>query len=333
MMKKRIKQGSALIVAAALVFSAFALPKTYAAIAVKTDKACSLQINVPQDNFVELKDLTVPVKLYKVADINVSGEYTAVEALSTLDFSDVNSESKAAFWEEKAALAKAAVDAAQIPATKEAEIKDGTVTVGALKTGLYLVDAQQTLSDDYQYDFKPYLISLPNNYYYTTQNDDWVYDLTGANALGLKPEKSDRYGDLVINKLLDAYNATLGGATFVFQVEAVKTDVDTKEERVVYSNVVSMTFDGPGTESVTIEDIPAGAEVIVTEIYSGASYTLTSDASQTTTIIADGEEGAPVNVDFSNTYDDRMNGGNGIVNHFAYEDGEWKHQATEDSTN
>ena len=80
-------------------------------------------------------------------------------------------------------------------------------------------------------------------------------------------------------------------------------------------------------------DIPAGAEVIVTEIYSGASYTLTSEESKTVTILADGEEGAPVAVDFSNTYDERLNGGNGVVNHFSYEDGEWKHQATEDSTN
>ena len=92
MMKKRIKQGSAVVLAAALAFSAFALPKTYAAIAVKTDKKCSIEINVPQDGFVELKTLAVDVKLYKVADIDVSGTYTAVAGFETLNVSDVNSE-------------------------------------------------------------------------------------------------------------------------------------------------------------------------------------------------------------------------------------------------
>ena len=333
MMKKRIKQGGAIVLAAALAFSAFALPEAYAAIAVKTDKECSVEIAVPQEGFVELKELEVKVNLYKVADIDVAGKYTAVEALNTLDFSDVHSETTAAQWEEKAALAKEKIEAAQLEATETIMIKDGKGKAENLATGLYLVDAQQTLSDSNQYDFKPYLISLPNNYYYTSGNDDWVYDLTGNNAIGLKPEKTDRYGDLVITKLLDAYNATNGGATFVFQIEASKTDVDTEETKVVYSDVVSMTFTNPGTDSITIEDIPAGADVVVTEIYSGASYTLTSDASLEVVIIADGEEGAPATVNFSNTYDDRHNGGNGVVNHFAYENGEWTHQATEDSTN
>ena len=61
--------------------------------------------------------------------------------------------------------------------------------------------------------------------------------------------------------------------------------------------VVSLVFDGPGTKSVLVEDIPAGTVVTVTEVYSGASYELTTEASQTTTIIAEEEEGNPVTVE------------------------------------
>ena len=47
-----------------------------------------------------------------------------------------------------------------------------------------------------------------------------------------------------------------------------------------------------------------------------------------------GEEGAPAEVFFSNTYDYRLNGGNGVVNSFLYdsESGSWTHSAAEDST-
>lgn len=336
MMKKRLKQVSALLLTAALSFSAVILPQVQAAIAVETDKTdCSVEINVQGEGyFSELSQLPITVNLYKVADVTSEGKYVTVDVFGAagLDFSGISSETKAEEWGTLASDAKEAVDAGALTEpTVTTTIENGTVTVENLATGLYLVDAQQVLSDYYQYDFTPYLISLPNNYYYESGNDDWVYNLTGTNAIGLKPEKSDRYGDLVINKTLDAYNATIGGATFVFQIEGTKTDVDTKETKVVYSDVVSMTFDGPGTESIKITNIPAGAVVTVTEIYSGASYTLTSDASKTVTIIANEEEGAPATADFSNTYDDRMNGGNGLVNTFTYDDGKWTHSATEET--
>ena len=332
MMKKRIKAGGAAVLVMALALSTFVLPKVYAARELEVSRACSVQVTVPVEEFSELGTLPVEIHLYKVADVNVQGEYSAVDVFETLNFSDISSETKAAEWEEKAMEAKALV-------TEETEkaavntLVDGVGSATRLETGLYLVDAQQILSDTYQYDFKPYLISLPNNYYYATQNDDWVYDLTGENAIVLKPEKTDLYGDLVIEKTLDTYNATVGGATFVFQVEGFKEDIDTGEKREVYSNVLSMTFTGPGTESITIKDLPAGAEVVVTEIYAGASYELTSDENQTVIIVTNESEEAPAKVAFSNTYNDEMNGGSGIVNSFTFdsETGSWTHTATQDS--
>ena len=328
MIKRRIQQGGAIALSAVLMFSVFALPDAYAAPGIETDRECSIEVVAAHDDFSELQNLPITVKLYKVADVAANGEYIATEAFDSMDFSDVDSDTVAAVWEEKATLAKEIVDTEETAADKEEVSEEGRILFEGLPTGMYLVDAQPVESDYYMYEFTPYLISLPNNYYYGTGNDDWVYDLTEDNAIGLKPEKSDIYGDLIINKTLEVFNATNEGANFVFQIEGTKTDVDTEEVRVVYSNVVSMTFDGTGTDSVLIEKIPAGADIVVTEIYSGANYELTTEDMVEVTIIAD----SVVEADFSNTHNGGNNGGNGLVNTFTYNDGEWTHNATEDST-
>ena len=340
-MKKSIKRAGATVLVAALAFSAFVLPKTMAAIAIDTDASCAIEINVGKNvggNYIELNTAPVEIDLYKVASVAVTGDFTADAGYETLegDLTALDDKTTAEAWAAISAKAKALIDAEDstlAPVTTVAT-ENGSVEVTGLETGLYLVDAQQTLTDYYQYDFTPYLISLPDNRYYNTGSDRWIYELTDDDAIGLKPLKSDRYGDLVIEKFLDVYNATNVGATFVFQIEGTKTDVDTGEEKVVISDVVSMTFHNPGNDSLTIEDIPAGSEVTVTEVYSGGSYKLTSDGSSTVTIIADEEDGAPATVEFSNTYDDRHNGGTGLVNHFEYntETGGWSHSASEDST-
>jgi len=338
MITKKIKRRSAFVLSAVLAFAAMALPNVYAALGVDTDAKCSVEINVTGVQYKELNGtddqvevLPVTVNLYKVADIDVTGTYTAVPSLETLDFSGLSSETKAAEWEALAEAAQKEVIEDQMEATATAVTEDGVALVNELETGLYLIDAQQVLSANYQYEFIPYLISLPNNYFYNTDSGDdtWIYDQTGRNAIGLKPERTERVGDLVIRKELDVYNATIGGATFVFQVEGSKTDIDTGETRVVYSDVLSMTFKNPGTDSLTIEDLAAGYVVSVTEIYTGRSYSVTSEESQTVMITAD-----QVITEFDNTYDTRLNGGNGVVNTFSYnsETKEWMHAATEDST-
>lgn len=331
MMKKRIKRAGASVLVAALVFSAFVLPKSVAALAIDTNASCAMEINVGKNvggNYAELSTVPVTIDLYRVASVDTTGEYIAGAGYETLDL-NVDEETTADEWMQLAAAAKALVDAegTALEPVRTVATVNGSVTVTDLATGLYLIDAQQAQSDANVYDFTPYMISLPDNRYYDIGNDRWIYELTGDNAIGLKPLKSDRYGDLVIEKFLDTYNATNVGATFVFQVEGTKTDVDTGEVKVVYSDVVSMTFDGAGTESITIEDIPAGSEVTVTEIYSGGCYELTSEGTVTATIIADGADVEPATVEFNNTYDDTHTGGTGLVNQFEYnsETESWTH--------
>ena len=336
---RRIKKGSAILLAAALVFSALALPKAYAAVGiVEPEGGCSVEFSAPTSTFSELSTLEIPVHLYKVANIGVGGDCTPVTGIDT-SLAVIDSNTTADEMKTLAAALKTEVETDGISVTKDAVLKNGAGNVSGLGIGLYLILPETVNSAYNKYEFSPVVISLPSNNYYDNGNDTWIYDV----EVDLKAEKSDRYGDLKINKTVDEYNATVGGATFVFQVEATKTDVDTDETKTVYSNVVSLTFNGPGTESVLIQDLPAGAVVTVTEIYSGAGYKLSSARTQTVTIVAKEEneveqlsettvQGSPVEVSFLNTYDEGMNGGSGVVNSFSYAEGEWTWQQKAEST-
>ena len=324
-MRKRMKKVSAFILAAALLCSALILPEVYAAVGVDTTADCSIEIDLTATPFKHLngkwgsekatstairdyENYPVTVNVYKVAEITVTGKYVAVDSLKDLKDS-VNKKSLQELldglsnkpetnkWDAIMEIAKTQVEAKNLKmtasktATASKMVIDETVDGEKLGTGLYLVDVPTVQTKYYEYNFAPGLVSLPNNYYYSTNDDTWKYVNVAVN---LKPERSDRLGDLKIIKNLDTYNETIDGATFVFQVEATKTDADANETKPVYSNVVAIDFNAPGKKEVIIQDIPAGADVTVTEIYTGASYTLTSDAVKTKVIIADEEEGALV---------------------------------------
>ena len=149
-----------------------------------------------------------------------------------------------------------------------------------------------------------------NNYRFTQTSTKSV-TLTAVNQTVPPP-----LGELEIVKTLSRFAAS-ETATFVFQIEGVK------DGKTVYSNVTTLDFTGPGTKSVVVEGIPVGAQVTVTEVYSGARYKLTSEESQQTVILSPEVEGAPASVTFTNDYGDSGKGGHGILNTFdAVEDGE-----------
>lgn len=313
-MKKIMKKGSALALALALVLSATVLTKVYAAIDIDKGRSCSLNFEL-DGQYEDLNGLTIPVHLYKVAEVEETGEYTALTGYEDLDLGTISDETTAEEWGKRAEKASELVKALTAQPAAQADILhpgEGSKswgTISNLTTGMYLVVAEPVQSAEYSYEFTPYLISMPNNYYYDTQDDSWVYDVT----TGLKPSQTARFGDLIINKTLTSFNTSLGSASFIFQVEAEK------DMKVVYSDVVSITFDGTGTQSVKVENIPAGAEVTVTEVYSGASYQLTSAASQTAVITTDTD----AQVSFTNEYNNQINGGSSVVNHFIYNEGNW----------
>lgn len=331
MMRKRVKEGSAIFLALAVAFSVFALPGVWAANAIQVDRTdCSVEFSVGSD-YTELQKSDVTIDLYKVASVDKSGEYTVVKDFKGLDVSGLSIEDKAgsaAEWAKRAETAAQMAKAGSIT-PKKVVTKNGTVTAGKLETGLYLICPEQVVTDNYTYTFAPSMVSLPNNYYGDDGSDTWVYNLTGENGITLKPEQHERFGDLLINKTLTALNATSGDkATFVFQIDITKADGTTQ------SKVEALTFDAAGKQSAKITGLPAGAQVKVTEVYSGASYKLTSMNGVQTTITANDEysaDGAPTaEVSFINETDGRTNGGYGVVNHFELdENGQYQYIAQE----
>ena len=277
MMNKRLKQGSTFLLAVALTFPLLTLPGAKAASAIDTGQKCSIEFDI-SGNSSELLSASIPVNLYKVASVDESGNYTVTDAFTGLDLSSVsadNLDTAAATWAARAKEAQGKLTDSDgktvVEPTETVTLQNGRGTATGLKTGLYLVDTPKVITPNYTYTFTPYLVSLPTNNYYNNDqtSDDWIYDLTKEynSAVGLKPEQHVRYGKLVINKELEDHNATFGDkATFVFQIDI--TTPDNKKE----TRIEELTFDAAGSHSVTIEKIPAGSHVTVTEVYSGASY-------------------------------------------------------------
>lgn len=279
---------------------------------------------VSGDRFTDLNEETIQVSLYRIASVDVSGKYQVTEEENRYqklesDLENISSATTAQDWMELAEAAYAlAVSAGDGTGTKDTpdtpkstlsfQKNDGEAarTAGGLATGLYLAVAEDVTTEEFIYHFTPYLISLPGNAYAAGGSDEWLYHVT----VGLKPGQEDRMGDLQIAKTLRSYNETLGGASFIFEIKAVKNG------KTVYSDVCSLAFDSPGTKTVTIRGkIPVKSEVTVKEVYSGACYDVTEGTlkEQHPTITADRMGTA----DFSNDYDERLNGGSSIVNAFA----------------
>lgn len=321
-MKKRIKTAGALTLAAITVLSAAGLSSVYGALGVETDRKCSLTFTLDDTEFAELRDLEIPVDVYKVADITEEAVYdtTNYTDFADLELEKVSSTTTAEEWAKMAEKAMETVENKGIKPTEKVKVtkpEGATKSTGVirdLETGMYLVQAETVQSNEYTYDFTPYLVSLPNNYYSKENSDDtWVYDVT----TGMKPQQTQRYGDLEIIKNLTEYNASLKDALFVFQVEG------TRNGKQVYSDVVSIKFDEAGKKSVLVEDLPAGTVVTVKEVYAGGSYSNTSGETQEAVIVAEGVTDNPVSVSFTNTYNGKLIPGTGIVNHFEKKNGEW----------
>lgn len=326
---RNLKRGYALALAALLALPFVNLMQTKAAGPVIQDRKCELTVEV---NALELgedaseedfKAMTVPVNVYKVAKMNVSAEFTSTAGFTDLDFNVVmDKKTNAATWED---LAKDAVEKlGNVKPTRRGEIANGNpAVIRGLDVGMYLIVPQETFNSDYtrKYVFTPYLTALPSSDYTQTGagSDDWQYDRT----IYLKGEAQPQFGKLTINKTLSNYNETLGLTTSVFEI--VGKDA---QGNVVYTNVASITHNGAGTESVTIENIPAGITVTVTEVYAGASYEIDGENVKTAKIVSDeavGTGNAEASVAFTNKLNGGHDSGYGLMNEFkAGEDGDWE---------
>lgn len=200
----------------------------------------------------------------------------------------------------------------------------GTISLTEYGKGLYLLLPQQTETAQWRYTFSPALVALPSVERQAAEGETgipaeghWQYNVPVA----LKAEQVSLLTDIVIEKSLREYNASLGATTFLFEVRA---ELDGE---IVYSNVVSLTFSGAGTQSVTVQDIPAGAHVTVTEVYSGGSYEVADgQASVDIPALALPEGDEVTRVAFTNTYTDERIPDGSVVNRYVYDGTGWDYQ-------
>lgn len=350
------KTGCALVLAALMTLTGVSITQTYAADAIDVSKTdCSITVSVDivvaeeaqagqNQKYVEdFKKMSIPVNIYRVAEVDVTGQkYTNIEPFKNVDLSDISSKTTAAEWKAKAEAAAEELENAQPTAQKVTEA--GVARFENLATGMYLVVPEATYNTDYttRYTFTPYLTALPGNPYATAGGDDngygqgadeWIYET----EIGLKPEAEPQFGHLDIHKVLLNFNETLGQTTFVFRVEAIDEDGNLlydSENRPVYSEVVSTTHEGLATETVTLDKIPAGVTVRVTEVYSGASYEIagTGAVTQDVLIWSDAAIGQTVGgavietaaVTFENKYNGGNRGGYGVTNEFTNGSAGWE---------
>ena len=257
----------------------------------------------------------IEVALYKVAEIDQYGSYTALPGFQGLGLENPDYKTADEAWWKGAAGEAAAILGFPDPETGDGGGRpdippDAVVTVSGgtgtaeVENGMYLVWAEPFLTREYRYTFLPYLISLPHNDYALTGIDRWEHDVTA----GLKPgqERRDRDG----------------------------------EEEIVYSNVLSLSFDAAGEKTARAEHIPAGAKVTVREVYSGGSYEVSGSGIQEVEIVAtDRQEweggsetdGHPAEVYFTNHYHGGAVPGTGAVNHFTSGNGGWAGEKLPDS--
>lgn len=289
------------------------------------DRPCNLTVHTAY----YIPDERVQIDLYKIASVEeADGE---IVFKPTVAYTDIASKLNQASSLESRDLSGLAQEAAQVALNAEnpepvSYTFDGVNAVPCfnMESGAYLIiihgeeeNYVKTLTDDEGnehlattvtgeanvYIVNPSIVILPRIEQYNT-----VYDV----GIVTKAEPWIRYGSLEITKILTGF---VGGspATFVFQIEA------TLNGQSVYSDVIDITFTDAGDKSVVIDNLPVGAEVVVTEVYSGACYRLVSDATQTVQISV--EECSYVS--FTNEPTGTKIKGGGITNRFSYGENGW----------
>ncbi|MEZ3485449.1 MAG: hypothetical protein K1W22_02320 [Lachnospiraceae bacterium] len=329
---KRVRRGYALVLALLLALPCLTLLPAQAADAIEVDRKCSLTVSV-EGNYDEafeadLSEMQIPVGLYRVSRADAVGRYTGVGSWASMKFDSISSATTAEDWTTLAEEAYGLIGDNQPSAQEKIEKRPGetaSARFANLETGMYLVVPETTFNTDYSYEytFTPYLTALPGNAYAQTGagDDSWNYEP----VIGLKAERVQQEGALNISKTLDTYNETLGATTCVFQVEG-RDDAG----NVVYSNVISATLEGAGsTETVKLTGIPAGIQVIVTEVYAGSNYQAVGPDTAETVIVSEAaleniDGASEASVSFTNAYNGGNRGGYGVTNHFNLdENGLW----------
>lgn len=337
-MKGKWKAIAALALACALMAAAPGTSGSARAAELVDDHKCSLTVYAGGSDIAEdVGKANVVVDLYKVAAVEPDVYETSdtVPAEGPFEGLVIQTTADRAGWDQLEQRAAEIALKSETPPEPDVLGAEAGTKLEGLDAGFYLVVARgsdltnyvtsvkrdngekwiatSAQSEQYRYKFLPELVYVPGKDVVNEHLDltaPWNYDV----KVTLKPQQEPRLDGIKIVKTLTEYKG--GPATFVFSVEA------RIEGRLVFSDVVSIVFTKAGTKSLDVEGIPVGAEVTVTEVYSGASYKCTSDPTQKAVFSA--EEN--VTVEFTNGPVDVPRTGGSIKNAFTYTEGsgwEW----------
>lgn len=266
------------------------------------------------------------VDIYKIADIGWDGSaakytFTGVDDATTaiLNGKDFNGMTKEDNASELSAFINSAVPIIiQKPDTYKSVTNPYSIeTSKVTPDGLYI--AITRLTADSEKSLGEYIKSENGSYYSVVK--------TNGNEIRFTPNLVFMVGEdlpitlkyspntsLIIEKNLTSYAGN--PVTFVFRIEGKKATEETYHD----IDYVSITFkEGGKLSSDPIENIPVDTEVRVTEVYSGASYKLTSDPEQTWTITLTQEN----KVSFTNANENDDKHGYGAKNTFEKNNTGW----------
>lgn len=134
---------------------------------IPVTEPCSITFEIPDAYCDTLKDQTIELRLYRVADITETGKYQDREEYSTLHISDLSTESPARAYKQKAKETAEYLgvdewkDVSKIKPDVEMEIKKNQGMQKDLLSGVYLVCMKPLYLSDEGYQADPYLITLP----------------------------------------------------------------------------------------------------------------------------------------------------------------------------
>lgn len=194
---------------------------TYAGMNSDSVRSCSLSVELPYE-YNELKNADLEIKLYKIADLDSSFRYIALEkydSLNNYDYSytneknekeiinvklcDVDGETKAKEWE--GLTLKALEIAKNDNPTITEKLKSGNVKFEKITPGLYLVMVDDKVINEKTYKFMTSLVSVPSFNEEKPAGEKFIYDVRKE----LKIEVTyNATSNPVTTKMLDGLNPT-----------------------------------------------------------------------------------------------------------------------------
>lgn len=168
--------------------------QAYAATNVSVEASCSVRFEIPSAYQTELQSQTIPIRLYRIAEITEYGQYKDIPGYESLHLGSLSTDTTAEQLKAKAQLVASYLNVdtwEATPATTpdyEFNITNNVGTQEIMFSGLYLVCVKTTTVGNATYHALPYIISLPTLIETTSgvgQSDlSWVYDLTVDLKLG-----------------------------------------------------------------------------------------------------------------------------------------------------